>query len=106
MIFSGIKTTFESQARKIKGGENIGELISLSFLIQPSKTVQRIKFEKYEGDSELTKEERDKFAKMLSLDIDKEMTFCSSIFVIANMVKKTLTIQKNLYNNEKEIINL
>ncbi len=43
---------------------------------------------------------------MLSLDIDKEMVFCTSIFVIANMTKKTLTIQKNLYNNEKEIINL
>lgn len=106
-FFSSLVNQIGNEVKKTVPNNNFGKLKSISFLVGQTKTVQKVKFENYEGSNDLTEEEKNKFSKMVSIDIKKEQQGTKSIFCILDCDKKTITIQYNyLDGREPKILNL
>lgn len=106
-FFSSLKNQLEKDIKKTMPQTDCGCLVSIAFIVTHEKIIQRVKFEKYEGDSVLTPDEKKKFCSMVSIDVDKEMIECKSIFCILNVPKKNICITYNyLDSRENKTINL
>lgn len=106
MFFSAMRITFKNMIRVKHPDSDVGKFLQLSFILTKDKTVQKVKFERYEGDSDLTEKQRDEFAKVISLDLKKELPTCKSMFIIFNIEKKTIFVQKNFTDKKPELINI
>lgn len=102
-FFSTIKTQVR-EGIKVKTGGDVGELISVSFIVEKDKITQRVKLERYEGYSILTPEEKKSFEKMLGLSIDNEVKDCKNILVQINCEKSLIVIRKNYFDKESKTI--
>lgn len=104
-FFSSLENQINDLARK-NSKKEYGKLMSVSFIVKPETTIQRIKFEMYEGDSVLTEKERNGFASIVGIDIDKEMNSCKSIFCIIQIEKKLIVVTYNYVDGKTKTINI
>lgn len=86
MFFLMAKTQFEKIARDAMEKKydkqkktnpkavlfDCGKLKQISFVVEKNKTTQKMKFEFYEGEEELTEEEKQKFSEMVGIKIEEE----------------------------------
>ncbi len=104
-FFSALESQIGNEVRKLSKVD-LGKLISISFIVTKEKTIQRVKFEKKEGDSELTDAERKGFASTVGIDIEKELSTCKSIFCMVSMEKKKIFITYNYETGEPKNITI
>ncbi len=113
MVISSIKTQTEDEAKIHKPNNDWGELVSISFLMQKTGVIQRMKFQNHEGDKSLTPEGIKKLESSLQVDIQKEMDGenifqkpCDSGFVKINIEPQYIHVQYNFTDGTSELINL
>ena len=122
MFFDLVSKNFESQAqaasdkKQDKEGKpriKIGKIIHCSFIVTKEKTINRIKYEGYEGDREVTPAEAKNFASMVGLDMEKEFNTtgesgskCVEIFYSIVVPKKIIAVQYNFENGTEKTINI
>ncbi len=91
----------ESSLKKQKPNNDFGKFISISFIAGTDlKIIQRLKFEKYTGDSTLSDKDSKRLQSLLSINVEKEMKGendnkkpCKNIFAIINAQTKEIKVQ-------------
>lgn len=111
MLFSNMKMGVMKTVKGItlKNGEQAKDLISISYAVfkdNMKKNICRTVFSNYTGDVEMTKEESDKFAKSLGINLEKEYSTYKEFFAKMDFVKKIIYIRKTKINGENENIEL
>ncbi len=91
-FFSTLKRQTEKQVKK--AGKNYGRLLSISFIADQEKIIQRVKFESYEGDSVLDAEDKKRLSSLLGINLEKEQDQCLNFFAILNFENKTIKAKK------------
>lgn len=95
----------EKKLKKLKPEESVlwGKVQSMNFLVNAKEEViVRMVFERYTDDKKMGDEQKEKFQKMLNIDIHKEMIGenvmkkpCKSIFAKIDVTKKTIIVTYN-----------
>ncbi len=106
IMFSQLKSGILSDIKKHKPEllEKWGELLSIGFIVDKEKTMMRVKFKEYTGDSKLSEAEEQRFCKMVNLDIKKERANCLNIVANMFMDTKKIIIVKTFLDKPKETI--
>lgn len=103
-FFSTLKRQTEKEVKK--AGKDYGSLQTISFIADKTKVIQRVKFEKYEGDSTLDDQDKEKLAKLLNIDFAKEQASCKQFFAVLDFKEKTIRAKKILNSGESQLINV
>lgn len=105
-FFSSFINQTAAVVRKAKPDNDYGKVVSLSFIMTKEKTVMRLKFERFEGDSILSEDEKKKLLKIVGVDADKEMDNCTSIFAVLLAEKKTINITYNKNDGTSNLVTI
>ncbi len=107
IFFTAMKMQFEGALKKTLPNNTAGKLLQLGYVLEPDKSIQKVVFENYTGDSSLTKEEVKKMGYLISVDIEKELQKgFKKIIILIDVPKKTIFVTKIDNNNNKHLMTI
>jgi len=102
-FFSGLLEQSYQMVKLEKGNEMFyGELLSITFMVDKEKTIQRFSFSKYEADTNLKPEQEKQFCSLINIDLSEERKICRSIFIQLDMQTQKIFLLRNFDNGNKE----
>lgn len=94
-IFSNLGIHMQKEAKKKFPDKDFGKLVSMSFIMTKEQTNLIIKMERVSDESILDEKERDKLARLIGIDVRKDINNCSSIYAIVNNFSRTISLKYN-----------
>lgn len=89
--------------KEANGDQNYyGKLISVNFIVDKDKTVQRCIFEKHTGDNILKPEQEKEFCSIIQVDLKTEREVCKAIFCRLDIATQKVHIERILNDGTKD----
>lgn len=101
LFFSGLEEqTYQGVEEKFGDEKHYGKFISMGFMMNQQRSLQRYTFENYSADSELSKEDEIRLGGAIGIDVVEERKVCEEIFVVLIVASKQIKIKRKYKNGE------